>query len=112
MALGYKKWSFHRRLNTSAWSRLSSGGYMKGLVSFLRSNVPYIREDIGQSKQRWRHLGLVFLPYFLLAISAAAQSGTIKPKYIVVSVIYAPPGKSSSVDYGSSTKLGTSTQFD
>jgi hypothetical protein len=54
----------------------------------------------------------MFLLCVGLAVPAAAQSGTIKPKYIVVSVMYAPPGKSSSVDYGSSTKLGASTQFD
>lgn len=33
----------------------------------------------------------------------------MNPKYMVLSVIYAPPGSRSSVDYGTSTTLGTST---
>jgi len=35
--------------------------------------------------------------------------GTLNPKFIVLSVIYAPPGAQSYVDYGTSTELGTST---
>jgi hypothetical protein len=35
--------------------------------------------------------------------------GTLNPKFVVLSVAYAPPGASSYVDYGSSTELGTST---
>ena len=69
-------------------------------------------KDVKHSKHQWARIGLMFLSCFGLAMSAAAQSGTVKPKYIVVSVIYAPPGSSSSVNYGSSTILGTSTQFD
>lgn len=38
--------------------------------------------------------------------------GTVNPKFIVLSVIYAPPGQNSSVDYGSSTLVGGSTTFD
>src|SRR5689334_12615673 len=69
-------------------------------------------KDIRHSKYQWARVGLMFLSCVGLAISAAAQSGIVKPKYIVVSVIYAPPGQLSSVNYGSSTILGTSTQFD
>jgi hypothetical protein len=37
------------------------------------------------------------------------DTGFVTPKYVVLSVLYAPPGSSSSVDYGTSTNLGTST---
>lgn len=37
--------------------------------------------------------------------------GSITPKYVVVGVIYAPPGAKSTVDYGNSTLLGTSTSL-
>jgi hypothetical protein len=36
-------------------------------------------------------------------------SGRIFPKYLVLDVIYAPPGSKSNVNYGHSTMLGTST---
>src|SRR5262249_7051936 len=38
--------------------------------------------------------------------------GNLNPKYIVLSVIYAPPGQKSSVDYGTSTMIGTGASFD
>jgi hypothetical protein len=37
------------------------------------------------------------------------ESGFVSPKYMVLSVIYAPPGSKSTVDYGNSTNMGTST---
>lgn len=37
--------------------------------------------------------------------------GSITPKYVVIGVIYAPPGAKSTVDYGNSTLLGTSTSL-
>ena len=39
------------------------------------------------------------------------NSGSIDPKYVVVSVAYAPPGSRSSVSYGSSTLIGTSSSI-
>jgi Concanavalin A-like lectin/glucanases superfamily/Bacterial Ig domain len=36
-------------------------------------------------------------------------SGTVNPKYIVLGVIYAPPGADSHVDYTTTTLVGTST---
>ncbi|MBZ5505403.1 MAG: hypothetical protein LAO78_07945 [Acidobacteriia bacterium] len=36
-------------------------------------------------------------------------TGTIEPKYVVLTVTYAPPGASSSVTYSNSTLLGTSS---
>ena len=41
----------------------------------------------------------------------AGSEGSINPKYVVLSVIYAPPGSLSSVDYNSSTLLGTKTSL-
>ncbi|HEX4965760.1 MAG TPA: choice-of-anchor D domain-containing protein [Thermoanaerobaculia bacterium] len=41
-----------------------------------------------------------------------AEVGSLRPKYAVLSVIYAPPGKSSTVDYGASQLLGTTTSLD
>ena len=38
--------------------------------------------------------------------------GLVSPKYHVLGVAYAPPGSKSSVDYGSSTLMGTSTTID
>ncbi len=35
----------------------------------------------------------------------------LDPKYLVLSVAYAPPGRSSSVDYGASTTLGSKLSF-
>ena len=40
---------------------------------------------------------------------AQAFSGHVNPKYIVVGVTYAPPGHLSTVAYGHSTSLGTTT---
>src|SRR5215467_4704572 len=37
--------------------------------------------------------------------AGSAQSGSVNPKFIVLSVIYAPPGAKSSVDYGTSTMM-------
>src|SRR6185437_12719383 len=37
--------------------------------------------------------------------------GSLNPKYQVLSVIYTPPGSASTVDYGSSTAVGTTTSF-
>src|SRR5215472_10712066 len=36
-------------------------------------------------------------------------SGQVYPKFLVLGVIYAPPGAGSSVDYSSSTQIGTKT---
>lgn len=33
---------------------------------------------------------------------------TVSPKYLILAVVYAPPGSHSSVDYGSSTMMGSS----
>lgn len=44
-------------------------------------------------------------------VGLAPDVGSINPKYVVLSVIYAPPGQASNVDYGSSTLLGTSTSI-
>jgi hypothetical protein len=38
-------------------------------------------------------------------------SGFISPKFLVLSVLYAPPGSKSKVDYTNSTMLGTSTSI-
>lgn len=40
---------------------------------------------------------------------AITYKGSITPKYIVLAVIYAPPGSKSTVDYGASTLLGTAS---
>src|SRR5262245_38143257 len=37
------------------------------------------------------------------------EEGSLDPKFIVLSVIYAPPGAKSFVDYGTSTMVGNST---
>lgn len=37
--------------------------------------------------------------------------GSITPKFVVLGVIYAPPGSKSTVDYGASTLLGTATSL-
>src|SRR5258708_13941434 len=81
-------------------------------VGFLRSNAPSIREDVRRAKQHWLRFGFMFLSCLLLAASAAAQPDTVRPKYVVVSVIYAPPGQFSNVNYGTSTMMGVKTQFD
>ena len=39
----------------------------------------------------------------------APPSGWINPKYVVVGVMYSPPGRSSSVTYGNDTVVGSST---
>jgi len=49
---------------------------------------------------------------FGVAATGVAEAGAIKPKYAVLSVIYAPPGSASTVDYSSSTALGTSSSLD
>lgn len=43
--------------------------------------------------------------------SYSFTSGTLNPKYIVLDVIYAPPGSKSSVSYGHSSTVGTSTSL-
>lgn len=54
-----------------------------------------------------------FSPATLSLCSRALYSGTILPKYQLVTVIYAPPGSASksasSVEYGESSTLGTAT---
>jgi hypothetical protein len=47
---------------------------------------------------------------FLFGTDATAD-GSVNPKYVVLTVIYTPPGKTSTVDYGSSTALGTSSSM-
>jgi hypothetical protein len=37
--------------------------------------------------------------------------GSITPKYMVLAVVYAPPGSKSSVDYGTSTMMGSSVSI-
>jgi len=39
------------------------------------------------------------------------STGSISPKYVVLGVVYNPPGPQSFVDYGTSTLLGTSTSL-
>jgi sugar lactone lactonase YvrE len=39
-------------------------------------------------------------------------SGSINPKFVVLAVVYAPPGSSSNVNYSSSQLVGTSTSLD
>lgn len=46
------------------------------------------------------------------ATGSAVAYGTIFPKFVVLSVLYAPPGQRSFVDYGSSTAMGTSNSWD
>jgi hypothetical protein len=38
-------------------------------------------------------------------------SGTLNPKYVVLGVIYSPPGAKSTVSYGNSTMVGTSSSL-
>src|SRR5205807_554509 len=38
--------------------------------------------------------------------------GSVDPKFLVLSVIYAPPGSKSSVDYNTSSMMGASTAID
>jgi hypothetical protein len=46
------------------------------------------------------------------ATGTAVSYGSINPKYVVLSVVYAPPGHKSTVDYGTSTSMGTSNSFE
>ncbi|HZU29973.1 MAG TPA: hypothetical protein VFB79_02590, partial [Candidatus Angelobacter sp.] len=39
------------------------------------------------------------------------ESGFVEPKYVVLTVTYAPPGSASSVMYSNSTMLGTSSMI-
>lgn len=43
--------------------------------------------------------------------SYTCDSGVVYPKFVVLGVLYAPPGASSYVDYGASKLQGTSTSF-
>jgi sugar lactone lactonase YvrE len=43
------------------------------------------------------------------AVGGAGFSGFINPKYVVVGVVYAPPGSSSSVTYTNTTSVGDTT---
>src|SRR5262249_38612840 len=47
----------------------------------------------------------------LFTTSSTPPDGSVNPKYVVLSVIYTPPGRSSTVDYGSSTVLGTNSSI-
>jgi hypothetical protein len=47
----------------------------------------------------------------ILPVGDASGTATVRPKFIVLSVLYAPPGQSSNVDYGTSTLVGTSANF-
>src|SRR5712691_7976170 len=38
-------------------------------------------------------------------------SGSVLPKFVILSVIYAPPGQKSTVAYGNSTVMGTTTSW-
>ena len=49
---------------------------------------------------------------FGVAQNGVSESGFIKPKFAVLSVIYAPPGPSSFVDYGASTAMGTAISLE
>src|SRR5262249_22686281 len=40
-----------------------------------------------------------------------SQDWSLNPKFVVLSVMYAPPGKTSTVDYSSSNLLGTKTSL-
>src|ERR1051325_3448592 len=42
----------------------------------------------------------------------AVARGSINPKYVVLSVLYAPPGPQSNVDYGTSTVMGTCNSWE
>lgn len=44
-------------------------------------------------------------------VTYPAEPVTVDPKYLVLGVIYAPPGASSSVSYGTSTTLGARLSF-
>jgi len=75
---------------------------MTCLTLFLCPKHASDRKPASQ-KPRWMRVSLMFLSCLRGRVVAAAQSGTVKPKYVVVSVIYAPPGQGSTVNYGSST---------
>jgi hypothetical protein len=40
-----------------------------------------------------------------------ASAGSLDPKYMVLTVVYAPPGSKSNVNYGGSTQFGTSSSI-
>jgi Galactose oxidase, central domain len=44
-----------------------------------------------------------------LYLGPPTLTGIVNPKYVILSVQYAPPGAKSTVDYGTSTNVGTST---
>lgn len=53
-------------------------------------------------------------PFFTLTpsgstLTGGADAGSIQPKYVIISVEYAPPGAASQVDYGTSSVFGSST---
>ncbi len=47
----------------------------------------------------------------LFTVAPGLPDGSVNPKYVVLSVVYTPPGKLSTVDYGSSTVLGSTTSM-
>jgi hypothetical protein len=55
--------------------------------------------------------GPAYVPSVPATMTGGADVGSIGLKFMVLSVIYAPPGAKSSVDYGSSTVLGTTSSI-
>lgn len=95
-------WVIHQEENWMPWDSLASPGRK------LHIYADYPTRCGGD--EVW-----VYNRYVGSVVTYPALPATVDPKYLVVGVIYTPPGSGSSVEYGNSTTLGarvsTSSSF-
>jgi hypothetical protein len=66
----------------------------------------------GTLSETYRGAGSTYEVTITITVAATYNpplSGYINPKYVVVGVVYAPPGPSSSVTYANTTSVGSTT---
>jgi len=124
---------YARPNTTKTYSRISYSNFsykaVSGTVYALSGGISATNGNTGGGNGNCPSSGLVASPqplklstvdgevdFFALGFGGGRyngpiSTGSISPKYVVLGVIYNPPGPQSFVDYGTSTLLGTSTSL-
>jgi hypothetical protein len=83
-------------------------------VTTVRSTNPQVICEGAENipLNAWSTDGAGYFIHASAQLATISLGGSVFPKYRVLSVIYAPPGSKSYVDYNSSTTVGTTNSWD
>jgi hypothetical protein len=108
----YQSWTYSNFvLNDSSGSHRLTGG-----VVFFESTGPSPPCEMSSRRSAVTLTGEGYNVSFVPGPGVASATllptpGFINPKYLILSVVYAPPGSQSTVQYGTSTLVGSSTSI-